>query len=487
MSVRNRAFQPTTKTTDDLVIGLMQVNVGIAADYAGAVEYDAALDPDLTSVGALSNSSVSMTPTFKEHQAGYPQILDFKIAELLQAMYTVEVEEVNDSVVLGIIDDAIDSLETGTPKYYAIEALAEFATGGTLSLFSPYAQLKASLNFNFGDDFSSAPFEFEALANPAYTNQDLLYRTRVDAGVRDIGNQAITKDVSNLGIGMFQVRVGRPSRRIAGASQITQAQKRMNGGTWDPQVNTMAVASASGTYDGGVDGAFVLTCTSEIGPVFSAVGPDGTAYPTVTLAVADTPVLIGDAVSIAFDDVTATGFVAGDVYVIGAYTGDALDNIVTGIASEYSFLTSADSVGAIQSASLETNPTYKDHFSGYPKVKDLQMLESSTVTVKTALEEISAATTVITTGYAVNLWDILFDSSVSGALYNVPVEIVAELVTGGTLSFWMPNCQITPEGEFNPSNEWATMPFALESQVQGAVGTKRLYRQTLVQTTVPVV
>ena len=116
MSVRNRAFQPTTKTTDDLVIGLMQVNTGVTADYASAVAYDAGEDPDLVSVGALSNSSVSMTPTFKEHQAGYPQILGFKIAELLQAMYTVEVEEINDSIGLGIIDDAIDSLETGTPK-----------------------------------------------------------------------------------------------------------------------------------------------------------------------------------------------------------------------------------------------------------------------------------------------------------------------------------------------------------------------------------
>jgi hypothetical protein len=478
MSVRNRAFQPTTNTTDDLVIGLMKMSVGASADYASAVAYNAGEDPDLASVGALKNSSVSMTPTFKEHQSGYPKILDFKIAELLEAMYTVEVEEINDSVVLGIIDDAIDSLETGTPKYYAIESLAEFATGGTLSLFSPFAQLKASLNFNFGDDFSSAPFEFEALANPAFTNQNLLYRTRVDAAARNTANQPLSKNVANLGIGMFQVRVGKPSRRLAGVASTTAPQKRVAGGatsTADP------VGTVTGTYTGAVDGAFVLTCTNATGPVFSMVSPDGTATPTVTFVTDATPVVLTDGISLEFDVVADTGFAVGDVYVVGAYSADAQDNIITGIASEYSFLTSADSVGAIQSASLETNPTYKDHYSGYPKIKDLQILESSTVTIKSALEEINASTGVFTTGYATNLWDILFDASVSGSLYNVPVEIVAELVTGGTLSFWMPNCQITPEGDFTPGDEWASMPFALESQVQGALGTKRIYRQTLVQ------
>lgn len=483
MATRNRAFQPTTKTTDDLVIGLMKVSTGAAGDYASAVAYNAGEDPDLVSVGAIANSSVSMTPTFKEHQAGYPKILDFKIAELLEAMYTVEVEEINDAQVLGIIDQAIDSLETGTPKYYAIESLAEFANGGTLSLFSPYAQLKASLNFNFGDDFSSAPFEFEALSNPAYTNQDLVYRTRVDAGARATANQPITKNVGNLGIGMFQVRIGKPSRRVVNgsptaANTTTAPQKRVSGGaitTAEP------VGTVTGAYTGGVDGAFVLTCTNATGPVFSMVSPDGTATPTVTFVTDATPVVLTDGVSLEFDSVAATGFAVGDIFVIGAYSADAQDNIVTGITSEYSFLTKADSVGAIQSASLETNPTYKDHYSGYPKIKDLQMLESSTVTINTALEEINADTSVITTGYAVNLWDILFDASINGSLYNVPVEIVAELVTGGTLSFWMPNCQVTPQGEFAPGDEWAAMPFSLESQVQGGLSTKRIYRQSLVQ------
>ncbi len=110
------------------------------------------------------------------------------------------------------------------------------------------------------------------------------------------------------------------------------------------------------------------------------------------------------------------------------------------------------------------------------------MLESSTVSIKTAIEEINANTTNLTAGEAVGLFDMLFDASVNGTLYNVPVELVANLVTGETISFWFPNCQITPEGELAPTNEWANMPFGLEAQVQGSANAaRRMYRQTLVQ------
>jgi len=483
MSVRNRAFQPTTNTTDDLVIGLMKVSVQDNTDTGGATAFDqsdaGSVPGGVQSVGALKNSSVSMTPTFKEHQAGYPKILDFKIAELLEAMYTVEVEEINDAVVLGIIDQAIDSLETGTPKYYSIESLAEFANGGTLSLFSPFAQLKASLNFNFGDDFSSAPFEFEALSNPAYTNQNLLYRERVDAGARSTANQPLTNDVANLGIGMFQVRVGKPSRRNAVAAEVKPGRMVMKAGA------TENVMTGTGPYTGALDGAYIFEVTDNTTDTVTVSwwgpGDDPTvAAPNTGLDITGGS-LVEEGLTVTMTSDLTVDNTVGDKYVVGVYHANASDLITTGVVSPYSFLSKDDNVGAIQSASLETNPTYKDHYSGYPKVKDLQMLESSTVTIKSALEEISADTAAFNTGYAVNLWDILFDASVTGSLYNVPVEIVAELVTGGTLSFWFPNCQVTPEGDFAPGDEWASMPFALESQVQGALGTQRIYRQSFVQ------
>lgn len=361
---RDRIYQPMTKTVGDLAIGVMKMSVGAAQD----LQAPAALS--MTTLGSLKDATLSMKPTFKEHKTAYPQILDFKIADLLAANYKCGVEEIGAAKTIELIGAAINTLETGTPHYYSVEAVSEFANGGTLKMFSPYAQLKPTLNMSFADDFTSIPFEFEALTNPAYTNKDLVYRSRANAAARSLTNQAVTQDVTNLGIGMFQVRIGTP--------------------------------------------------------VFNA--------PTGIMSV--TPVDVAGAGAIPLDE--------------------------------------SHSVGAIKSASFETNPTFKEHFSGFPKVKDLIMLESSTITVSTALEEISAvAGAALVKGAATTPWDMLFDASVNGSLYYVPVEITANLVTGGVLSLWMPNCQIVPEADFAPGNDWASMPFKLEAQIQ--TGVNRVY------------
>jgi hypothetical protein len=475
---RDRIYQPTTQTVNDLAIGVMKISTGTATDTNAA----ASVTGGVSTLGSLKSSTLSMKPTFKEHKTAYPQILDFKIAELLAANYKAEVEEIGAAKTLALIDQAIDTLETGTPHYMAVEAVSEFANGGTLALFSPYAQLKPTLNMNFGDDFSSIPFEFEALTNPNYTNKELVYRARTAAASRSLSNQAVTQDTDNLGIGMFQVRIGKPSRRAAGVAYLyPKAGLRKQ--------TTPLVASEgaiTGAYTGLIDGAFVLTCTdSTAGALaFSVVLPDGTAGAPIAV-VDSTPVVVGMGASIAFPALHVAGgptyFTVGDVYVSGALTGSAIASNVTGVLSQYSFLTSDDNVGAIKSADFTTNPTFKEHFSGFPKVKDLIMLESSTVTVSTALEEISANTGALIKDFAVTPWDMLFDASVNGSLYYVPCEIVMNLATGGVLSFWFPNCQIAPEADYAPGNDWASMPFKLEAQIQGALSSmKRVYRQTVV-------
>lgn len=369
---RDQQYQPMTKQTGDLAIGVMRVGVGVPQDLK------APAGGTISTLGSLKSSTLSMKPTFKEHKSAYPQILDFKIADLLAANYKAEVEELGLATTIDLLTKALDTLETGTPHYYSVQAISEFAKGGTLSLFSPYAQLKPTLNMNFGEDFSAIPFEFEALTNPAYTNKELVYRTRAAAGARSLANQAVTQDVENLGIGMFQVRIGTPTPNA----------------------------------------------------------PTGITSLTPVTDVAGTTVM-----------------------------------------------SSVHSVGAIKSASFETNPTFKEHFSGFPKVKDLIMLESSTITVSTALEEISAALGApVAKGAATTPWDMLFDASVNGTLYYVPVEITANLVTGGVLSFWMPNCQIVPEADYAPGNDWASMPFKLEAQIQ--TGVRRVYMDYTADTAV---
>jgi hypothetical protein len=363
---RDRIYQPMTKNTGDLAIGVMKVSVGAVQDAAVPAT------ASVTTLGSLKDATLSMKPTFKEHKTAYPQILDFKIADLLAANYKVGVEEIGSAQTIDLLTKALDTLNTGTAHYYSVEAISEFANGGILRMFTPYAQLKPTLNINFGEDFASIPFEFEALTNPSYTRKDLVYRSRLAASQRSLDNQAVTQDVTNLGIGIMQIRIGTP--------------------------------------------------------VFNA--PTG--------IYSDKPVV---------------------------------DNSVGAAA-----MSSANSIGAVKNTDLQTNPTFKEHFSGFPKVKDMIMLESSTITVSTALEEISAAiaanigaavaSAIGLKGAATQPFDMLFDGSVNGSLYYVPVEITANLVTGGVLSFWMPNCQVVPEADYAPSNDWASMPFKLDAQIQ---------------------
>lgn len=389
---RDRIYQPMTTNVGDLAIGVMRVSVGAHNDAQAP-----SLGNPVTSLGSLKDATLSMKPTFKEHKTAYPQILDFKIADLLAANYKASVEEIGAAKTIELLAAALDTLNTGTPHYFSVQAVSEFANGGALSLFTPYAQLKPTLNLNFGEDFTSIPFEFEALTKPEYNNKDLVYRSRGAVAPRTLANQAVTGDVNNLGIGMFQIRIGKPT------------------------LNT----------------------------------PTGIVSTTPVKSVADEALITAAAAALAADPGNAT--------LIAALAA----------AKAAGQLSAGDSVGAIKSADFQTNPTFKEHFSGFPKVKDLIMLESSTITVSTALEQIGAATAALVKGAATTPWDMLFDASVNGSLYYVPVEITANLVTGGVLSLWMPNCQIVPEADYAPGNDWASMPFKLEAQIQN--GVHRVY------------
>ena len=485
---RSRNYQPMTKNTSDLVIGLMKASIGKVGDFSTAAAHKVANPAGadaLTTLGSLKNGSLSMQPTFKEHKSGYPQAVDFKIAELLAASFKFDPEEIGSPLVLGLIDAALNCLDTGTLYTYAVEGLAEFAAGGTMSMFAPYAQLKPNLNLNFGDDFAVSPFEFECLTNPSYNNKELVYRMRQNAVARDLANQPITQSPANLAIGKFQVRVGKPQRRgVVGvpsrANTITNIQLRESGGA--KTLASGAAVSAGSIYTGSVDGAFILECIDNTSDSinFSVINPDGTAGAPIEV-VDGSPELIGDGVSVQFDAAAVTAgpaaFAVGDIYVVGVYTSQAVDKANTSILSPYSFLTAADSVGAISSAALATNPTFKEHFSGYPQVKDMVIVESSTMEISSALEEINAeVNTALTKGYANTLFDMLFDAAVNGTLYYVPVEIVANLATGLTFSLWFPNVQLVPEFDFSPSNDWASIAFKLDAQFQGSTGMKRAYR-----------
>jgi hypothetical protein len=564
MSTRSINNQAMTVDPNKLVIGIMRVRIGATTNVSSA---SAAGFQAGDNLGALKSASMSIAPTTKTHTSGYPKQVDLVIDEAVEGTLKVEMEEVMSAKCLGFVDSILGSISTGVTSYYCAEALALFATGSQLSLFSNYCYLKPQLTMNFGNDFNVAPFEFELLYNPAYTNNKLLYRTFTAAtSGRDIQYQAVTQDAAKLQIGFFQCRVGRTTPRplwvakvqdtvstgltggttvapdkVVSASAVTatvqcqsasgylgphrgryrlwfdganiqylnpeQVDDADAGGSPTPtqvtpaasinladgsnlKVNFSAYASlvtndkwewvvdptyfrgkgfkaagaayggtftATGTYSGAKDGAFIITATGA--NAYSVVRPDGTTA-TVAAMVLNTPDSLGQGVSATF---SAT-LTADQKFVIPCYSGAAQDDTKTSILSPYSILSRFDSVGAVQNTSFSVSSTMKDHTSGSPAKKDATILESSDVTVEVTLEEVKVSTSALVAGAATTLFDAILDGAINQTKYFAPVELVAELATGGTpLRFWFPSCQVVPNFEMAPGDDWSGTPFQLKA------------------------
>lgn len=265
MSVRDTKNQAMTKNPNQLVIGVMQVRIGPSVNAetavaAGLASATPATDNTLNGtygLGALKSAALSVTPTTKEHQSGYPKLTDLVINEAVSGTLKVEMEEIGAERALTFIDAVIASVNSGVTAYYSMEARALFATGSTLSLFSNYCYLKPQLQLSLGQDFNVAPFEFELLYNPAFTYNKLLYWafTNSTAG-RLVQHQAVTKDAANLQLGYFQVRVGRPTPRPAwaattGALALASMQKVVN-------TSTAAITGVTGTYTAPYKGKYTI-------------------------------------------------------------------------------------------------------------------------------------------------------------------------------------------------------------------------------------
>lgn len=561
---RSTYNQAMTRDPNKLVIGVMRVRIGDTKNVSNAT--DAGLN-ETNDLGALRSASLSITPTTKEHQSGYPKQTDLVIDEAVQGTLTVEMEELAGPKCLEFIDSIINSINTGVTSYHCAEALALFATGSRLSFFSNYCYLKPELSLSFGNDFNVAPFTFELLYNPKYTNNKLLYRQFVeDFSGRDTQYQPITKDAANLQIGFCQVRIGRmtprpawtatvdsvdsttltggttvPAEKVVVVSNETMSvacadnsgytapyrgtyrvwydgtninvmnpemvEEELEGGTptpntytpaatvtltdgsnlvlsfsdylnlgngdkWEFEVDPVAwrgrtkqvagnaysgTATASGDYTGAVDGAFIIEATGTNAFTFTA--PDGTTG-SVTGMLVDTDYALQDGVSIKFSAVLTTG----QKWIIPVYSGQAQSGTKTSILSPYSILTHHDSIGSVQNTTLNISSTMKEHTSGAPAKKDLAVLESSNVTVEVTMEELAVDSGQLVAENAKTVFDAMLDGAVNQTKYFAPVELTAELATGGTpLRFWLPCCQIVPNIEVSPGDDWAGVPFQLKA------------------------
>jgi len=493
--VRTTDTQAMTNSPENLVIGLPQIRAAeisnidtapILNDVSGTPSPDSATSPltETESLGAVQAGGLSTEVTTKEHTAGYPAQTDYSIVESTAATYTATIEEFIGSRGQALLDNILDTLDTGTPHYYAIEALAMFQNGDTGSFYSPVAVLKPELNLSMSNEFGGLPVSFESLFRSEFTNNKLFYwKKDTTPTSRDRLLQPLTLDTGDLVIGEMQFRLGRFATRDAGLGATYAARKVV--GTDD------ALITSGGTYTGNLDGAFIVEITTG--------GADGTAGYTLTdlegNVSAETGVPAGGGTHTIGVDVTTSAltsdvgvtitfaagtYTAGDKWVIGVASPSEVTNTQTNIYCPYPYLPYTASVGSVVSSAINSEISYKDHFSGYPQKKDSSIMESSEIKMTCNIEEFNMTESNFADGRASTLFDAMLDSSRSGTAYVAPLEVVITSVTGKVFSFWAPNAKMNPKADINPSNDWANSPVEFLALPQSGISSvKRL--QTLLR------
>ncbi len=475
--------QPMAKNPDALTIGTMKLmaneidvttknfidestgaDTGITADSSTIPTY-------LTSqsLGALQNAGFEATPEFVEHQAGYPKKTDVKIPTATSCNWKADMEELISAKGLYFLRKIVDSLNTGQLNYFAVGGYSQQVSGNLLKFYTPIAQLKPELNLKIGNEWGAFPLALEAVYRDDFVNKELIYYSRdVSITDRDIAYQPITVDTEGLVIGKMQVRVGKWARRGAGTATIFPARKVVGA------VDTTMPLTSGGTYTGNIDGGYVIEILTGGVPDGTTAGAyeifdlDGTSLGSGWIPTDGSAVAVGSAgVTVVFS--ATYDYTAGDKYVIGVETASALDSSATNIACPYPYLPVDYSVGALATTEITSNITYKDHYSGFPEKKTLSVLEKSEVQFNAAIEEIAPTGNPTTAGYATGLADAVIDASITGVDYYAPVEIVITGAFGRTLHFWIPNAQLIPSANFNPSDDWANLQVGFLAAQQAGV------------------
>jgi len=228
------------------------------------------------------------------------------------------------------------------------------------------------------------------------------------------------------------------------------------------------------TSDAGPSGTIECTeANTDLGFAIAAVPAadtftwyDLTGLATTGVAITGAAQALEEAVTVTW--AATTGNFWGDTVVIGVKTGDAVTdaNGATAVWSRHSYLLNANSVGAVQAATLSLNANMKEHKSGYPQKKDAELAESVEVVVDVSVEEFTFADGYLVVGAATTLADMVFDSSISGSRYFAPVEFLVETLNGGVVTFFLPNAQVVGELSVSPSDDWAVLPLKFAGQQQ---------------------
>ena len=146
--------------------------------------------------GSVKSASVTVKPTYKEHQTGYPQITDLKALKYAEGICRVETEE---DVLTPTVKAIAISFAKGLPKEYKFEGNAPGFGGVVLTISGTGFGSGASISGKM-EDFGTVTCETTCMsllftgAGTAPTNGP----AQIKFVEPKLAGQALTKDTDNL-------------------------------------------------------------------------------------------------------------------------------------------------------------------------------------------------------------------------------------------------------------------------------------------------
>lgn len=304
--------------------------------------------------------------------------------------------------------------------------------------------------------------------------------------------QPRVKSAADVLVGVAQVRIGLPS--IRGAVSKTGILQRVtrstlktvdktDGTTCQVVVPTDVAYSAgatgmptvTGTYNGNIDGAFIIRKSATGYDVF---GPDGAKDAAVNFATAY-QLKVGGASSGLSIAGSITGDAEGDTLILPVWAAAArsADHIQTGIVSPYSlFKGSNESVGGLTSASFDPSiDDIKELTSGFPESVDDSIVAKTSVTVKFESQEFDNANIK----YLREMMNRIMNEAETPA---IPVEVVMRTRGNKLVTYWIPNASLKNLPSFAPQNDYSTLAWELVGSTQSEEGDNQVYNAWLANT-----
>ena len=294
--------------------------------------------------------------------------------------------------------------------------------------------------------------------------------------------QAKVKNAGDVLVGVAQVRVGLPSVRpanyVTGTATVKAAfqvpdstiksQPLSDGsgncniivpGTSTITAPTGGSLTASGTYTGLYDGAFIVRYN---GTGYDIFGPDGMQdTATVASVTSGYNMKLGGssgAASGATITGTITGVATGMTWVVPVWSSAAVNRAQTGIISPYGiFQKDYNSVGGLKGAKFvpKVDET-KTLSSGFPETEDARVLTRTSVSISFEALEYSNANLK-------GLKDMISSAINDTTTAALPVEIVMRTLGNTLVSFWCPSCSLDSFPELAPTNDFSSFNWSLSA------------------------